>query len=321
MKKIADPWALLAAIETAGTLAKAAKALELTLSTASKAIADLEKQFDVTLLDRRKKPAVLTDEAYKLLPAVKAKLASEKTLYRQIEDIKRKDLSESSGTTLRLSLPINMGRITIFEALRRYEAFHPTIRLEIQTDCRVEDVLEGNTDIAWFGFKPQEHPNLMTYRIGLNRTFMMATPKYLHEHKPIKAIDDLKDHMILLRDSKNPSSARRLETPQGLLELSESQPCLFGDALSCKTRVLASEGIAFDLTPGFMLQELVNCQVVPVLPLWHREPWDIHLAYLKRVGERAEVQALSEIIWRHFNAVTMEHWSFWYRHFGIRKAQ
>lgn len=214
-----------------------------------------------------------------------------------------------------------MGRITIFEALRRFEAFHPTIRLEIQTDCRVEDVLEGNTDIAWFGFKPQEHPNLMTYRIGLNRTFMMATPKYLHEHKPIKTIDDLKDHVILLRDSKNPSSARRLETPQGLLELSESQPCLFGDALSCKTRVLASEGIAFDLTPGFMLQELVNCQVVPVLPLWHREPWDIHLAYLKRVGERAEVQALSEIIWRHFNAVTMEHWSFWYRHFGIRKAQ
>lgn len=182
-------------------------------------------------------------------------------------------------------------------------------------------MLEGNTDIAWFGFKPQEHPNLMTYRIGLNRTFMMATPKYLHEHKPIKTIDDLKDHVILLRDSKNPSSARRLETPQGLLELSESQPCLFGDALSCKTRVLASEGIAFDLTPGFMLQELVNCQVVPVLPLWHREPWDIHLAYLKRVGERAEVQALSEIIWRHFNAVTMEHWSFWYRHFGIRKAQ
>ena len=85
--------------------------------------------------------------------------------------------------------------------------------------------------------------------------------------------------------------------------------------------MLASEGIAFDLTPGFVLQELVNCQVVPVLPLWHREPWDIHLAYLKRVGERAEVQALSEIIWRHFNAVTMEHWSFWYRHFGIRKAQ
>lgn len=115
MKKIADPWALLAAIETAGTLAKAAKALGLTLSTASKAIADLEKQFDVELLDRRKKPAVLTDEAYKLLPAVKAKLASEKTLYRQIEDIKRKDLSESSGTTLRLSLPINMGRITILK--------------------------------------------------------------------------------------------------------------------------------------------------------------------------------------------------------------
>ena len=215
---------------------------------------------------------------------------------------------------------INMGRITIFEALKRFETFYPRIRLEIQTDCRIEDVLEGKTDVAWFGFKPKEHPSLMTYRIGLKRTFMMATPKYLRDHKTIKTISDVTDHVLLLRDSNNPSSANRMETPTGSYELPQTQRMLFGDALTCKTRVLASEGIAFDLTPGFMLQELVNCQVVPVLPLWHREPWDIHLAYLKTIGEREEIKTLSELIWRHFNAVTMEHWSFWYKHFGIRKV-
>lgn len=320
MKKIADPWILLAGIEKSGTLAKAAQDIGLTLSTASKALTDLERQCGLKLLDRSKRPAVLTDAAYKLLPAVKAKIASENNLYRQIEDLQNNEPAVKPANTLRLSLPINMGRITIFDALRRFEAFHPKIRLEIQTDCRIDDVLEGKTDIAWFGFKPQEHPSLMTYRIGLNRTFMMATPKYLHEHKPIKAIEDLKDHVLLLRDSNNASSVRRMETPSGMYELPLTQPILFGDALSCKTRMLASEGIAFDLTPGFMLQELVKCQVVPVLPLWHREPWDIHLVYLKRVGERPEIRTLSEMIWRHFNAVTMEHWSFWYRHFGIRKV-
>lgn len=105
MRKIVDPWILLASIEKSGTLAKASKDLGLTLSTASKAITDLEKRFELTLLDRTRKPAVLTDSAYKLLPAIKAKISSDNYLFKQITDLQQKEPIKQRGRTLRLSLP------------------------------------------------------------------------------------------------------------------------------------------------------------------------------------------------------------------------
>lgn len=63
------PWILLTETAARGSLASAAQSLGLTLPSASKQIRTLEKETGSVLLDRTKKPAVLTPAALRLLPA------------------------------------------------------------------------------------------------------------------------------------------------------------------------------------------------------------------------------------------------------------
>lgn len=90
----------------------------------------------------------------------------------------------------------------------------------------------------------------------------------------------------------------------------------FEDAYSCRTHLIAGEGISVDLVPSFVADELMRGDIVPVLPGWHRRPWEICVC--RRDSDHSPlVSEMADLIVENFKKHTVDSWMFWYRYFSI----
>lgn len=306
-------WRLLAQIEKSGNLSLAAQDLGLSLSTASRMISNLEKELAQSFLDRTTKPAVLSRCARRILPTVERMLRSECELRQNIALDLPSTPDEIVDRTIRVSIPINMERGVYLNTFNQFEAAHPGIRLAIMGDEDYPAVANGRADIAWFGYRPSEGMDLYWEPAGINVSFLMATPKYLQTHGTPETVEDLARHTLLMRDTAHASSSTVLECGDRIHRIPGNQKAKHEDALSCRTRLLASEGIAVDLSPTFLADELLRGTVVPVLPGWHRAPWLISLVCRREIRRDPVILAVMAEIRRTFNRHALHHWDVWYR--------
>lgn len=143
-------WQLFIETSRLGSLALAAEALSFPLPKASRLISSLEDELGFQLLDRTKKPAVLTAEGQALVLDAQG-LISQWGILREKADALRKGNFDLSRRSLRISLPVNMDRSVFFEALQNLPIKHPGLQLEFCADVGQQALLEGKADIAWFG--------------------------------------------------------------------------------------------------------------------------------------------------------------------------
>ena len=110
-------WQLFIETSRLGSLALAEEALSFPLPKASRLISSLEDELGFQLLDRTKKPAVLTAEGQALVLDTQG-LISQWGILREKADALRKGNFDLSRRSLRISLPVNMDRSVFFEALQ-----------------------------------------------------------------------------------------------------------------------------------------------------------------------------------------------------------
>lgn len=122
-------WQLFIETSRLGSLALAAEALSFPLPKASRLISSLEDELGFQLLDRTKKPAVLTAEGQALVLDAQG-LISQWGILREKADALRKGNFDLSRRSLRISLPVNMDRSVFFEALQNLPIKHPGLQLD-----------------------------------------------------------------------------------------------------------------------------------------------------------------------------------------------
>lgn len=301
---VISAWKLLVATAETGTVSGAAAKLGLSLPKASRLWTELEDLTGVTLLDRTVKPARLTEEALRRLPDALLFLATHRRLLLP---------PAAQSRPLRVSIPANAAPLPILTVLNRFEAAHG-VQIDLLNDCGVEGLLSGRADVAWFGFEPPDNVGLTARRANTLYSFLMATPAYLKRYGNPKTTEALQQHTILMRDTANRSYDEVLINGEATCVLDNRFRRRRESAEVCRARLLAGEGIAIDLTPGLMMNELASGTVVPVLPGWHRRPWPIVIATLKEKLANPAVAALSEALTecaRHMEG--MNDWKFWYR--------
>lgn len=110
--------------------------------------------------------------------------------------------------------------------------------------------------------------------------------------------------------------SRRLENRDASFEIESDDKVHFEDAYSCRTHLIAGEGISVDLVPSFVADELMRGDIVPVLPSWHRRPWEICVC--RRESDHSPlVSEMANLIVENFKKHTVDSWMFWYRYFAI----
>lgn len=162
-------------IVEAGSLARAADALGLSAPSVVRALAALERDVGVRLLQRTTRRSSLTDEGREYYERCR----------RVLEAVEAADLALSARRSeprgrLRLTAPLAFGRTYLAPLVREFMGRHPAVEVELLLLDRVVDLVEEGVDaavrIAHLG-----ESSLVATRVGITRRVVCAAPAYLRE--------------------------------------------------------------------------------------------------------------------------------------------
>lgn len=287
-------WTILEDLTRTHSLTRTCIDLDVDLSQASKWLKRLEKELKVALIDRQARPLDLTDFGKENLSLIRQMLNG----LRQIET-NAELLSRKGKRLVRLGLPTEMMTHYVLEILEHFEKSHQEMQFEIIEGITTDSILEGEVDIAFLPFLVND-PRLDFFPIGSARTFLVAAPSYLQKHQPLESVQDLKKHSIILRKSPNYPRAiylyngnERFDLTSGtqVNQLDKAQKFakgwippkfVFREGASMLVSALMGQGIAADLPPSFMFEELKKGNLRIILSGWHREDWTTGLVTRKK---------------------------------------
>lgn len=175
-----------------GSFASAAKALRLTPSAVSRAIARLEARLGVQLISRTTRALALTDEG----EAYRARIAG---LVTEIDAIER-GFGGAAGETprgpLRINASVPFGTQCLLPILPRFQRMHPGVTVNLALSDALVDLVEERADLA-IRIGPLRDTALKAKKLGRSAMSVVASPAYLAAHGEPTHPRDLAGHACL----------------------------------------------------------------------------------------------------------------------------
>ena len=227
-----ETWNLLSELGRTQSLVQAAERLEMGLPAASRLVSSLEKELGIELLDRKRKPAQIVTKSLELFSEADRIARQYQRLLKTVDSIKHQDTIKPKRI-LKVSLPANIDRSAYLNAFSNFERKHPGLRVEVLIDAGEEGLLNGATDVAYFGYRPAKE-GITWIPAGHNVTFLMASRGYLRRHGAPQSVEELRNHTLLLRNTSNRSFSRRLENRDASFEI-ESDDDDYADEVTGET--------------------------------------------------------------------------------------
>lgn len=182
---------LLLAVARAGSLAGAARALDIDPSSASRGIAALEAELGLRLFHRSTRRLALTEVGAAYLPRAEAALAELEAGWEEASALGR-----GPSGTLRMTASLAFGQARLVPLLPAFRAAFPALRLELLlTDARLDLVAE-RIDLA-VRLGPREGAPGIGAKLFPTRHHVCAAPAWLAAH-PLAAPADLAGMACLL---------------------------------------------------------------------------------------------------------------------------
>jgi DNA-binding transcriptional LysR family regulator len=175
-----------------GSLAAAARAIDLTPPAATKRLAALEGRLGVRLLNRTTRSVSLTSEGETYLRHATRILAE----ITEMEDEVAQGRATPRGL-LRVNATLGFGRTTIAPLVSSFAARYPEVEVQMEVTDRPVDLVESGFDLAIrFGALPDKRLNAR--RILSNRRFLCASPAYLARHGTPRTLAELANHRCII---------------------------------------------------------------------------------------------------------------------------
>lgn len=248
----------------------AARALGLPKSGVSRALAKLERDVGMVLVDRSTRHLRLTDAGLHFRPHA----------LRILSDVEEAGAAlDGLGTvpagSLRISLPFTIATALVAPMLPAFMASYPQVRVVLAVENRFIDMPAEPVDLM-IRVGPLADSDLVARRLMVSQTWLCASPDYLAAHgTPVHAADLPGHSMIGYRDRPTVyqdgagGDAGRIELPPAIA---------ISDSAALLPVVLAGAGIAY--LPDFLARPLVmDGRLVRLRPTIAGEPIVIHAVY------------------------------------------
>lgn len=287
---IAGATVLMAVVE-AGSIARAAAALGLSPSGASRALQRLEARIGVRLVDRTTRALSLTDEG--------------RRFYDQagplIEGIEEAALDVAGAVSavrgrLRVNIDAFFSRAVLAARLPDFLARYPDLGVELVMRDRTGDLIADGFDLAIrFGDPPAGR--LVARKLTETRVLTVAAPSYLAVHGVPRHPADLAHHACI--DFYDAASGRpyswEFRRGNEVLPVTPPARLMVSDSGTMAGVCVAGAGIAQFLELG--TEDLVaSGQVVPVLTDWSDELFPLYALMPSRYQRAARVRAFVDFV-------------------------
>jgi LysR family transcriptional regulator, regulator for bpeEF and oprC len=193
---------LAAFAETAkhGSFAAAARETGSAPSTLAKAVGRLEQALGVKLFHRTTRQVSLTPDGERLFRRCQRLLAEVEELHAEASGVR----AGPSGT-LRIDLPIVLGRRLVLPVLAEMTRSHPGLAIDVRLQDGYTDLVKEGIDVA-LRVGELKDSSLVSRRFGAQAMVLVASPAYLERRGTPRRLDQLGGHDAIL--FRMPSSGR-----------------------------------------------------------------------------------------------------------------
>jgi LysR family transcriptional activator of dmlA len=190
-----------------GSLAAAARELQVGPPAVSKRLAALEQRLGVVLLNRTTRRLALTHEGETYLAQARRILDEIGTLERELQGAR----AEPSGL-LRVNATLGFGRMHVAPAIAGFARAHPRVEIQLQLSVNPPALTEDAFDVCVrFGEPPDAR--VIARLLAPNRRLLCASPAYLQRHGTPRTPRELATHsMIAIRQGDDPYGVLRLRS-------------------------------------------------------------------------------------------------------------
>ncbi|UIF91563.1 LysR family transcriptional regulator [Cupriavidus sp. UYPR2.512] len=272
-----------------GSLSAVAREQQSTQPTISKAVAALEKDMGVRLLER---------STTSLSPTEAGRRFYERA--RRMLDEYGEAVSDARGMSghpagrVRVSAPASFGVLRLNALVLAFQQRYPEVEVELRFDDRFVDLVEEGVDVA-VRLGASLPPNVVARRIAVSPRLLVASPDYLARHPRIRQPADLARHQILRFTWLAAGDKIVLDGPGGQALVSAPGRYRVNNSLAMRESFLAGAG--FGMTPAWLVQDLLDSGALQrVLPRWSGPAQEAFLVYPSRRYLPARVRVLLEYL-------------------------
>jgi len=175
-----------------GSFSKAAREMDMKVSTVSRYVSGLETDLSAALLNRSTRALRLTEAGAAFYERAAAILV-------EVEDARLQTtaLNARPQGLLRIGAPGAFGRRHLAPHLKQFRELYPDIRLDLSLTEATVDLIDSGLDVAIrIGALPDS--SLVARRLAAHRRLLVASPAYVHRHGVPGEPEDLADHHCLL---------------------------------------------------------------------------------------------------------------------------
>ena len=282
-----DELVLFSRVVDTGSFTAAAKAAGVPTSTVSRAVARLEDELRVRLLERTSRKVAPTEDGLALHQEIAPHVAA---LSRATDVLAARE--ERPSGLLRVTAPPDLAAHVLPELVVAFTQRYPDVSVELDFSVRFVDLVAEGFDLAIRGGRLRDS-SLVARRIVSSDIALYASPAYLARRGVPKTPSDIESHDCVVR----PSDTRRVRMsgPKGAchVEMKGAIRCGHFDFVLAAAR--AGAGIA--LLPSMIVRaDLVSGALVRVLPGHSVDAGSIYVLHASSKHVPRKVSAFRDLI-------------------------
>ena len=278
----------------AGSFARAAERLGVSVSSVSRHVTDLEAHLGARLLNRTTRRLSLTEIGRAFHERSVVLLA----------DLEEAEESASEGAvvprgTLRLTCGVTFGTRHLAPAIADFMARNPQMQVDVDLSDRRVDLVDEGFDAA-VRIGTVGGGNLVARKVWATQLVCCASPAYLAQHGEPRAPEDLAAHACLMYAYAPQAGLWPFRDAQGKeRNVRVAGPAQANNASVLAALAVAGVGIAFE--PDFVVGADVKAgRLVPILRAFAPPATGIQIVYPSRRHLSAKVRAFADFLVRRF---------------------
>lgn len=238
--------------------APAAKRLQLSTSSVSRHILNLETQLNCQLFNRTTRHLTLTETGSILLERCRHIVAETSDLFQQVLD-----QAPAPTGRLKITMPQFLATLLTKDVIAPYVNAHPAVALELVELNRIVNLVEEDFDLAVrVGDLPDS--SLIARKLVDMKLALVASPAYLNNRSVPATVSDITDHHCIV-EAESPYKDRWpfvVEKIRRIVQVNAKIKVNTGE----RARDLAASGMGLALLPIYMvLDEIRKGELVRVL--------------------------------------------------------
>lgn len=178
-----------------GSISKAAKAENISVSVASQKIQRLEHNLQLRLLHRTTRKLSLTDEGRTLLEHGRIWIDDFLNLHQQL---KKPVLSG----TLRITTSATFGEKVLTPIIAQFSLLHPELKIYLDLSDQNIDLIQHSIDLA-IRIGKLKNSSLIAKSLSPNQRLLCAAPAYLQKYGIPKNLSELAAHRCILQQHEH----------------------------------------------------------------------------------------------------------------------